>query len=72
MHSNGRDEVVVSLTHYETKNMSSLMCWRMYVLGYVVRFKQSAKLFGLERVVKINFKIANDDSRNNGDGCFDE
>ena len=26
-------EVVVSLTHYEIKDMSSLMCWRMYVLG---------------------------------------
>ena len=33
MHNNGRDEVVVSLTHYEIKDMSSLMCWRMYVLG---------------------------------------
>ena len=25
MHSNGRDEVVVSLTHYEIKDMSSLI-----------------------------------------------
>ena len=52
--------------------MSSLMCWRMYVLCYVVRFKQSAKWFGLEHIVEMNVKIANDDSRNNGDGCFDE
>ena len=33
---------------------------------------QSAKWFGLERIVEMNVKIANDDSRNNGDGCFDE
>ena len=24
------------------------------------------------RIVEMNVKIANDDSRNNGDGCFDE
>ena len=36
MHSNGRDEVVVNLTHYEIKDMFSLMCWRMYVLSTVV------------------------------------
>ena len=47
-------------------------CVGEYVLIYVVRFKQSAKWFGLERIVEMNVKIANDDSRNNGDGCFDE
>ena len=30
------------------------------------------KWFGLERIVEMNVKIANDDSRNNGDGCFGE
>ena len=41
-------------------------------VGLGCTIQAECEVVRIERIVEMNVKIANDDNRNNGDGCFDE
>ena len=54
---------------FRSASASMFLCNRV---GLCSKFQFNAMVIGFGRIVEMNITIANDDSRNNADGCYDE